>query len=372
MARAFWLLPLLLGSASADCVVDDDCNLNGVCDQGSCICDSPWLGDDCSLLDVVPSPVAPAYPPPSIFNSTTSWGGSVALGDDNKYHMFAAEMANGCGLNSWGTNSIVVRSISDTPTGPFQRQEVVVDAFAHNPTVSRAPDGTWVLYHIGCGTPNKYPKCEKCSDGRTGSCPRAHEQVGCTNTTTHLMYASSLNGPWTALNATITNPSYNFNIDNPSPVFFPNGSVLLLGRGSSSKNVRTITAPSWRGPYTLGPILNLHYSVEDPFLYRDTRGHFHSLFHAYSDWSGYHAFSRDGLNWSHAALPAFNTTINMTDGSFVKYGRRERPHLVFNTDGTPAFLYTSITIGPGDKTATHVQPLGTGSSGSAFTPRALV
>merc|ERR1712137_651514 len=86
---------------------------------------------------------------------------------------------------------MIVHSVSESPLGPFQRREVVVDAFAHNPTVSQAPDGTWVLYHIGCGTPNKYPKCEQCSDGRTGGCPRAHEQVACTLNTTHLMHAQS-------------------------------------------------------------------------------------------------------------------------------------------------------------------------------------
>jgi len=354
------LLCALLSSTALGCIVDDDCSLNGVCLHSACVCDAPWTRYDCSFLSLVQSPSSPAYPPPSLFNSTTSWGGSVALGEDEKYHMFAAEMANECGLNSWGTNSLVVHAISDSPTGPFERREVVVDAFAHNPTVSRAPDGTWVLYHIGCGTPNKYPKCEKCSDGRTGGCPRAHEQVACTANTTHLMYAESLNGPWIALNATITNPNNNFNIDNPSPVFFPNGTVLLLGRGTTSKNVRTIIAPSWRGPYTLGPLLNLHASVEDPFLYRDARGNFHSLFHEYSAWSGYHAFSRDGLHWS-AAEPAFNTTVNYSDGSFVRYGRRERPHLIFHANGSASHLYTSITIGPGDKTATHAQALSAGS-----------
>lgn len=327
------------------------------------MCDAAWMGVDCSLMNLMPANVHPAYPSPAIFNSTTSWGGSVSLGDDERYHMFAAEMANGCGLNSWGTNSIIVHSVSATPEGPFERREVVVDAFAHNPTVSRAPDGTWVLYHIGCGTPNKYPKCDKCSGGRTGGCPGAHEQVACTKNTTHLMYSSDLNGPWNALNSTILNPNGNFNIDNPSPVFFPNGTVLMLGRGSSSSNVRTITAPSWQGPYTLGPLLNLHAPIEDPFLYRDVRGNFHSLFHEYSAYSGYHAFSRDGLAWTHAALPAFNTTLNFTDGSFVKYGRRERPHLLFNQQGEATHLYTAITIGPGDKTATHVQALGTSPDG---------
>jgi len=315
--------------------------------------------------ELLPAPATHAYPPPRIFNETSSWGGSVMQDDDGVYHMFVAEMAEGFGLNSWGTNSIVAHAVSVTPEGPFERKKVIVDAFSHNPTINRAPDGTWVMWHIGCGTPNKYSKCESCSGGRTGGCPRAHEQVGCTNDTTHVLSARSLDGPWTALNASITNPNGNFNIDNPAPYFFDNGSVLLLGRGGSSKNCRSITAPSWQGPYTLGPLINVHASVEDPFLYRDTRGNFHALFHGYSANSGYHSFSRDGLTWENA-LPAYNTTVNMSDGTWVTHGRRERPHLLFNAVGEPAFLYTAVTLGNGDKTATHVQEINTRVSPSSL------
>merc|ERR1711957_471330 len=94
------------------------------------------------------------------------------------------------------------------------------------------------------------------------------------------MFAQSLDGPWEALNATIANPQgAKFLIDNPAPYFFENGTVLMLGRLGGS-TVRTITAPSWRGPYTLGPLAGKKgVAVEDAFLYRDVRGAFHALFH---------------------------------------------------------------------------------------------
>ena len=90
------------------CTTDADCSLNGVCEGAApltprgnsgggktCVCDPQWKGPSCSVLNLVPvSSVAPAYPPPSLFNNTTSWGGSVVKDvNDGTYHMFAAEMA---------------------------------------------------------------------------------------------------------------------------------------------------------------------------------------------------------------------------------------------------------------------------------------
>ena len=44
-------------------------------------------------------------------------------------------------------------------------------------------------------------------------------------------------------------------IDNPTVTFFANGSLLMLGRGGDPKREASsdgvITAPSWRGPYTM-------------------------------------------------------------------------------------------------------------------------
>ena len=40
--------------------------------------------------------------------------------------------------------------------------------FAHNPTAARAPDGTYLLYHVGCGVPEK-ERCTDCAGGVTGA-----------------------------------------------------------------------------------------------------------------------------------------------------------------------------------------------------------
>lgn len=120
--------------------------------------------------------------------------------EDGQYHLFVAEMLNSCGMNTWSTNSIIRHAVSATPAGPFARKEVVLPAFAHNPTAIRAPDGTYLIYHIGCGNGRPgYKPCTKCSGGYTPKtgCPGPGEQNGCTATTTNILHSKSLDGPWT-------------------------------------------------------------------------------------------------------------------------------------------------------------------------------
>ena len=44
---------------------------------------------------------------------------------------------------------------------------VLPRSFAHNPTAIRAPDGTFLIYHIGCGT----PVGTRCADCKLGAPP---------------------------------------------------------------------------------------------------------------------------------------------------------------------------------------------------------
>lgn len=248
-------------------------------------------------------------------------------------------------------------------------------AFSHNPVVTRAADGTYVIHHIGCGTPNGgVPPCTDCSKGTTGaSCQHPGETVACSGNTTNLLFSKSLDGPWQQLNAPIVRagsgipPSMGkYGVDNPSPIMFPNGSVLMLGRDDWN-SVGRIVAPGWRGPYTLQSLVGpAPYTVEDPFLYRDPRGAFHALFHGGPQGGGYsgagaHAFSTDGGHWTFSASPAYSTAVNTSDGRQHAHSRRERPHLLFDGEGWPTHLSTSLWVGPADHTVTFVQAIVTAS-----------
>ena len=128
------------------CRDDAGCQLNGACIAGgACKCRPGWKGLDCGLLDILPStststtprhsfstsangtrdptaapPTINRFPglaygsPPSATGNTglASWGGSIVVDPKNasKFHLFAAEMSLGCGLNSWSVRAVSVRS----------------------------------------------------------------------------------------------------------------------------------------------------------------------------------------------------------------------------------------------------------------------
>jgi hypothetical protein len=255
------LLLLFVGLAvcRADCSTDEDCSLNGLCTNGKCVCDDGWItieGSDspnCGNLDFLPSPISECGPgcafhggDGGIDQKTSSWGGSVLKGDDGKYWMFAAEMAQGCSLKHWTTNSQVVSAVSDTAEGPYVRQNIALPPWAHNPEVIRAPDGTWIMYTLGTGSgssTNPWGPEVNCSALPPSS--RLHAEgppkllplnvppqcTGHCNFTMHT--AQSPTGPWTAHLMVVqnwTNTTWNLGNWNPAPgnFFFFLFSPLLL------------------------------------------------------------------------------------------------------------------------------------------------
>jgi hypothetical protein len=142
-------------------------------------------------------------------------------------------------------------------------------------------------------------------------------------------------------------------LDNPSVTFNKNGSLIMAARGGNPHKQccsdGIVTAPSWRGPYTQHTQIGTPSSpdVEDPFIYTDAHGHYHCLFHKFVDEHpscGGHAFSRDGWTWTLTNSPAYTSIVNTTDGGSHNFNRRERPHLLFDDNGTtPVMLFTSLT-----------------------------
>lgn len=394
---AQFTIPVTVAISSAEatgtgtCVSALDCSLNGVCSPpvaatdsaasaghapAVCKCDAAWGGRACTQLQLLPAPapLTPAYPPKEWAKNTTSWGGSVVKGADGVYHMYLAEMGEQCGMTTWTTNSLIRHAVAQTPAGPYAPREVVMPPFAHNPTAVQAPDGTYLIYHIGCGTPIKAP-CTDCKGGETGkSCHAPGETVACNTTTTNILWAKSLDGPWEQLNAPIIiSPTMGkpYQVDNPSVTFFKNGSLIMAGRGGNPRKESSsdgiITAPSWRGPYTMHTMIGnplTSPAVEDPFIWQDKRGNFHCLFHKFTDEHpscGGHAFSEDGFSWHLNNDWAYNTSVVTTDGKATDYFRRERPHLLFDAEHNPVMLFTSLTnwgsSGTGDKAFTFGQQI---------------
>jgi hypothetical protein len=258
-------------------------------------------------------------------------------------------MGDHCGLESWQHNSEVWMASSPTVEGPYVPNGQVLPAFSHEPVLTRANDGTWLIFHIGSAD-NTTKRCTGCTSGSTppGACDSADENgdlppVTGSETPT-LAYASDPRGPWTVLSG--GSGGYNFN--NPAPVVLANGTVLLYWKAMIN-NARTMAlarAPSWRGPFEQVTVTDV--IGEDPVVWQQN-GTFHMLFHTCCDDKiPSTAWSEDGISWhvtpgaGHNAnpFPAFTKDIALTNGSTIQLQRRERHQVAIDArTGLPLGLF---------------------------------
>ncbi|PVH76871.1 hypothetical protein DL98DRAFT_561805 [Cadophora sp. DSE1049] len=357
------ILPLRTTSIPA-CTIDEDCNLNGICYNNSCVCDPGWKSPDCGALDLVPAPLKNGYNKTSI--GTSSWGSKIIhrTPQSNIFDLFLAEFTHGCGLDYWSPYSRIIRAVSSTgPVGPYESADEVVGTFAHNPTVvySQA-DEKYLMYYIGC--PQTVPEtCTSpnftCGPGNTingESGISVSSSPDLKTWTSHgQMLVGTDNGAW---DADITNPS-------PFPLYSPDhptGEIALAYRGcpyncSGSELINLATAASFLGPYHKTQTAPLFPNpAEDPFLWRDKRGNFHMLLHSLERGGGFgdgpkvgrHAFSRtlEGPWTVNERALAFDTRVEFEDGSETRYFRRERPQLFFSEEEygemEPLYLTTGV------------------------------
>jgi hypothetical protein len=265
---------------AAACATPSDCNLNGDCVSGACVCDPGWRGSaTCGVLTL--GAVDKAHRP-GISNATgggyATWGASPIRGPDGKWSVFHAQMSHHCGIfQAWMTNSFIGRSVSRSGdvAGPYELEQVAVPEFSHNPQIRKLPDGSYALFFIGgwaeepcrCGYPDDGTKCPAqnnsapnitslpCSpfNWSKADCPadmpgpskdlcgpnaispgspvvtRPMLNTGCGLATAT---AKSLDGPWQDIQPLIITDKWSSdNVysghTNPSPVFLANGSVIM-------------------------------------------------------------------------------------------------------------------------------------------------
>lgn len=185
--------------------------------------------------------------------------------------------------------------------------------------------------------------------------------------------AGDIRGPWSPFHITI-------NGTNPAPWPLWTEGDRTSGIALLAEDLRVFKADRWDGGYTLvnTPTWNTSdYSptwTEDPFVWRDKRGHWHALAHWMIDIVekngtkyprvGAHMFSRtlEG-KWQFKVQEAFSSKVAFTDGSTETFGRRERPKLFFSEDGelSPLYLVTGVQeVGAKGTSWTFVQPIGEG------------
>lgn len=336
---------------------------------GGCECSPGWKGPHCEELDLLPAPgsgaafaagtsglnqLNPAQ------NWTSTWGGSVVAADDGTYHMFAAQMRYSCGINAWLQNSVVVHGTASSATGEYTVTDTVAGLFSHEPVVTRAPTGEYVLFYTSTVQFGKTPTiCNTCTDCARGNssmdCPPDWDAKGRDWTVplpTYMIFTTNPNsGAWST---PVQIPSANLNISESVDTNF---AALIMSNGSLvgvSRNRAVVFAEHWRDPSSYRYIATAAVQGwgEDPSIHQDASGNFHIITHAEC---GKHFFSPDAYHWSTAPSGehtcAYPKNVTFADGKTFTFGRRERPHLVFAAGGhTPLALTSAVTAVPTSST----------------------
>lgn len=122
------------------CKNNGDCSLNGVCnsDTGVCNCNKGWNGYKCDNMTLLAANKSSGYQYLSESN-ISSWGGSVQYDyNSGKYIMLVAELANHCGIDSWGNNCQIVYAESEATgingwNSKYIRKNTLVEPYGCTP-----------------------------------------------------------------------------------------------------------------------------------------------------------------------------------------------------------------------------------------------
>jgi hypothetical protein len=247
------------GSEDGRCGSDIDCQLNGVCEGGKCLCDAAWSGNaNCSTLALLPAKMKNGYGYPG--SPVSSWGAGVQQDPaTKKWIMAVSDYALSCGQGAFPPNQQCGLAVANSPDGPFTKNRAMIDPYCEGSSISRDPiSGRWLYLHGGHGVagghsaahPAKSDLCWNCS-GAGGVTPRrvqstfrtqnnATPLVGCPRTsgTYDAPAATTADGPEVALVSTTADPLGAWALapavacgSNNEPWFTPNGTLYVVRPG---------------------------------------------------------------------------------------------------------------------------------------------
>lgn len=368
----------------AACAKDLDCSLNGVCNAGACTCDAGWTGTKCQTLDFIPAERKSGYRNINdpVMGNTSSWGGGGWYdAKDQKWYMWASEMSDHCGMHTWTTNSQTIRASSSTATGLYKREALQFPIWSHEAAVTRGPAGEYVAFFSYNPNPGpSRPVCKLCTDGSTN--PVCKKKLGRpfieVTDPTYMSWSATADGKWSepvlVLGPTIVKGMTPMDT-NMAVVINKDGSVTGMWRDHhpTGKSVpHLVTATNFKDPATYKfSMADLLFGkkeddssvsstssrrrskpsanpggLEDMFLWVDARGHYHAVFHQMykCETCTAHACSEDGTTWKYTGTAATADTV-YTDGTKETFGHSERPHILFDKDGTtPVALTNGVKV----------------------------
>lgn len=191
--------------------------------------------------------------------------------DQGTWYMWAAEMAGGCGISTWLSNSIIAYSTATDPAGLFTRHSSTWPVFTHEPVVARAPIGEFVMFftstnYLGVGSTDPCPfaggetpvpggQAAFCSnfpgDGSSGHDCRGRGRNWSMPLPTYMSWtarpAGNLSMP-VAVPHVQQAPLIDSNL---YPIIFRNVSFLGFWRNDDDRgSIHVCTATDWRDPTT--------------------------------------------------------------------------------------------------------------------------
>lgn len=304
------------------------------------------------------------------------WCGSAVLGDDGRYHLFAARWPKSLPFFSgYPLYSEIVRADADRPEGPYTVREVVLPdrgeehwdgRMTHNPTILQH-QGKFLLFYIGATFPG--PRADAAALHAKTEAAMAQNRDAYDTIRIGLAVADSILGPWKRCDTPILHPRpghWDSTITtNPAPCVTPDGSIYLYYRSNTQEGCRLgvsrAAAPADGNWFDTRferirdePIMQFANgaTLEDPFVWhngthfemiaKDLAGEFTPEYHG-----GVHGWSLDGIEWQVAThAQAYSRTIHWNDGTRTTLGSLERPQLLFQ-NGAPTHLFAAAADGPG-------------------------
>lgn len=348
------------------CSTGADCEMNGDCVSGSCLCYRGWRGPSCGALALgaTPTRTSTQWPLAASPNSS-SWGFTRVFDpSDGLWHGLAAVACGRIGvIGSGGGASFIVHVLSESGLGNWTLHPSAglwAPQTTFGPHLSRAHDGTFVaVFRV-----NELLNSSLCpGDAAAPALPpfAAHPAIAYDalvsgdpekGSSIYVAWASTMAGPWGVVKTNVSGLG-DLHVSNPSvfPLLAGGWGMALRYNFAGERNAFAV-AQDFRGPWTVvANISGEKGNDEDPYLwqYVTQPGVAHVLFH--NGPLGFHSWG-----WVNSSAPwvgsptgahAFTLDAELDNGHRLTFNRRERPELVLTAGGEPTGLINGVTYGAG-------------------------
>ena len=300
------------------------------------------------------------------------WDCSVIYAE-GEYHMFCSRWPKKYGFGwNWVYNSEIVQCVSKNPQEPYRFLRVVLprrgrqyfDGMNTHNTCIRFYDGKYYLYYMGTTYGGEIPQGEETSPERNLEVWN-RKRIG-------LAVADSIYGEFVRRDTPLLEPRDCSHWDctvttNATVAILPSGKTYMVYKSRSAVGATLqlgmAVADKPDGEFVRlseNPILsfeNPDKHVEDPHLWYDTKRQKLCLiakddskngdFGVTGEWGcGFYAESEDGI---HFEIPedakVYSRKVSWKDGTCSQQGNMERPWVLTDRDGNPAYLFCASGAG---------------------------